>query len=111
MKHLKIYEKSMFEKIDDNEKYIKFIKDKFKIKLLPYGSVELESIYDTGIKILITLSNIEANKLLSILDFFKSCKGKIEISNHINCMYYRPFLPNDFLKKLDIEIDALKYNM
>lgn len=111
MKHVKVYEKSMFEKIDDNEKYIKFIRDKFDIRSTPSNDVELFGIYDSGIRIIFTINKIDANELLIILNFFKSCDGKLNTANYGNYIVYELFLSNDFLKELDIEIDALKYNI
>lgn len=112
MKHLKVYEKSMFEKVDDNEKYIKFIKDKFQIKNKAFGDVEIDAIYDDRLRICITLGgDLKSNYILSLFDFFKSCNGDVGFPLTGEYLYYYLNLSNDFLKELDVEIDASKYNI
>lgn len=114
MKHLKVYDNISY----NHKKYINFIYEKFRLDKIPYGGVEYAGINDLGIKIYIRIGgdiagsdNINPLFLKGMIEFFEDCDGYISVPHTGDFIYYNLTLSYNFLKKLDIEIDARKYNI
>ena len=111
MKHLKVYD--TYDYISYNhKKYMDFILEKFRLDKKPYGGVEYAEINDLGIKIYIRIGgDINPLFLKGMIEFFEDCDGYISVPHTGDFIYYNLTLSYNFLKKLDIEIDAKKYNI
>lgn len=114
MRHLKIYDNQWYENYQKSifEKYTKFIYDKFELGNHPFGKIELDEVRDTYIQIYIRIGgDIDPKYLNSIINFFENCDGKITIHLNGEYLFYELKLSNDFLKELDAEMNAEKYNL
>lgn len=101
---------------NNNEKYLEFIYDKFLLRKITFGKIDILENYfgetRDGIKISIRIGgNIDPKYLISIIDFFKECKGHIEVPTSGEYIYYYIDLTRSFLDNLDVELDANKYNL
>ena len=117
MNHLKIYESYRGNAPDSNndKKYLELIYDKLGLDV-PFGKIDIMENYfgkkRNGIRILIRIGvHINPQHLKSIIEFFEDCEGYIESPTSGEWIYYHLDLTRNFLNKLDVELDAKKYNL
>lgn len=108
MKYLKVYEGIGY----DTSIYTKFIDDKFDISNKPFGAINYENNYDDkNVGIYIKLGgDIDPKYLNSIMEYLEY-QGYIHIPYSRNYLYYQINLTEKLIHKMDLELEAKKYNL
>ena len=90
-------------------KYFKFIEDKFLN--IPFGRLVFDEINDSVVKIYLRFGGeLKPIYLIELFEFFDN-EGIIHVPLSGEYLYYHLELPQSFFDKLDIELDANKYNL
>lgn len=119
MKHLQTFEyRGNADKTnkDKDVNYVKFLYHKLRLDYVSYGKIDIMTDYFNNYNVPLKISicmggEIDPEFFKSILIFFEDCKGTIIIQNNGEILYYQIELSKIFLDKLDVEMDAKKYNL
>lgn len=104
------------------DKHLNFIYDKFNLRK-NCKTIRITKIQDSGVELSILFDgdeDLDTKILKPLLDYFEECDGFLsvsDISNFLNFIkskgdfVYHLKLSNNFLEKIEIEIDEKKYNL